>query len=424
MRETTVVILGGGQGSRLFPLTKNRSKPAVPIAGKYRIIDIPVSNSIHSGLRRIFVLTQFNSASLNRHVTRTYRFDTFSDGFVEILAAEQTDQHRDWFQGTADAVRKHFHRFKYPRTERVVILSGDQLYRMDYREMLARHEATGAAATVAVIPVRREQASNFGILKIDGEGRIVEFFEKPCSPKDLDAMESSPDTLDKLGFADRSRSFLASMGIYTFEVHALETGLADEDAIDFGRDVLPRMIETHPVHAFIFDGYWEDIGTIRAFYEANLDLAGPSPKFHLYRSGAPIYTRPRFLPASKLYDCKVHNSAISEGCLVRESQIDTSIIGIRTRINTGSVIRRSVVMGADIYPPHPDPAVAQGVPELGIGENVVIENAIIDKNARIGRGVVIRNEAGVANEDGDCYYIRDGIVVIPKHGVVPENTII
>ncbi len=424
MRDTTVVILGGGQGSRLFPLTKNRSKPAVPLAGKYRIIDIPVSNSIHSGLNRIFVLTQFNSASLNRHVTRTYRFDTFSDGFVEILAAEQTEEHRDWFQGTADAVRKHFHRFKYPSTKRVVILSGDQLYRMDYRDLLRRHEEARSAATVAVIPVTREQASAFGILKIDETGRIVEFCEKPKTSDMLDEMESPPEVLERLGFSDPSRSYLASMGIYAFDIQALEDGLADKAAIDFGRDVLPSMIKTHPVYAFIFDGYWEDIGTIRAFYEANLDLVGPRPKFHLYRSGAPIYTRPRFLPASKLYDCKVHNSVISEGCLVRESMIDTSIIGIRTLIRTGAVIRRSVVMGADIYPTTPDPLVEEGLPELGIGEEAVIENAIIDKNARIGRGVIIRNESGVANKDGDCYYIRDGIVIIPKHGVVPDHTII
>ncbi len=424
MGDTTVVILGGGQGSRLFPLTKNRSKPAVPLAGKYRIIDIPVSNSIHSGLKRIFVLTQFNSASLNRHVTRTYRFDTFSDGFVEILAAEQTDEHRDWFQGTADAVRKHFHRFKYPRTERVVILSGDQLYRMDYREMLRRHDEAGANATVAVLPVRRDQASSYGILKIDEAGRIREFFEKPSSPEDLDAMESPRETLDKLGFTDPKRTYLASMGIYTFDIDALEAGLADENAIDFGRDVLPHMIKSHKVYAYIFDGYWEDIGTIRAFYEANLDLVSPTPKFHFYRSGAPIYSRPRFLPASKLYDCKVHNSAISEGCLVRESVIDTSIIGIRTLIDTGSVIRRSIVMGADFYPTSPDPAETRGLPPLGIGQDVVIENAIIDKNARIGRGVIIRNEARVNHKDGDCYYIRDGIVVIPKHGVVPDHTII
>jgi len=423
MDETIVVVLGGGQGSRLYPLTKVRSKPAVPIGGKYRLIDIPVSNSINSGLKKIFILTQFNSHSLNKHITRTYRFDPFSEGFVEILAAEQTEEHGDWYQGTADAVRKHMRRFVLPTTKNILILGGDHLYRMDYRKILAFHEANKAAITVATVPVRRDQAHAFGVLKIDDAGRITEFFEKPKDHASQDRMECPSETLQRLGFDDPERTFLASMGIYVFDAKVLEQILSERDRVDFGHDIIPHAILDKPVFAYIFDDYWEDIGTIRSFYEANIDLGEPTPNFHFYKPDAPIYTRPRFLPGSKLYDCRAHNSVISEGCLIRDSVIENSIIGIRTRINRGSQIRRSVLMGADYYEPIED-ALAKGLIPLGIGENVIIEQAIIDKNARIGDGAIIRNEKKLENADGDCYFIRDGIVVIPKDGVVPPGTVI
>lgn len=425
MRDTVVVILGGGQGSRLHPLTRVRSKPAVPIAGKYRLIDIPVSNAINSELKKIFILTQFNSASLNSHVSRTYRFDGFTEGSVEILAAEQTVEHGEWFQGTADAVRKHMHRFALHGIKHVLILAGDQLYRMDYRKLIERHRSSGAAVTVGVVPVPLEQATGFGVLKIDNTGRIVEFREKPKDPTTLDLMRCPPEMMESLGFTDPTRPFLASMGIYLFNVKALEHSLSNPANIDFGHDIIPDAIHKVPVSAYIFDDYWEDIGTIKAFYEANLDLVNPSPQFHFYNNEAPIYTRPRYLPGSKVYDCRIHNAIISDGCLIRDSDITESVIGIRSRINRGTRIHRVVMMGADYYEPYEeweklrDPAVP-----LGVGEDVIIENAIVDKNARIGDGAVIKNVKGVQHEDGDFYFIRDGIVVIPKDAVIPPGTVI
>lgn len=423
MRDTVVVIMGGGQGSRLFPLTRVRSKPAVPIAGKYRLIDIPVSNAINSDLRKIFILTQFNSASLNSHVARTYRFDGFTDGSVEILAAEQTSESGDWFQGTADAVRKHMHRFNLRTTQYVLILAGDQLYRMDYQKLISQHQASGAAVTVGVVPVRQEQASGFGVLKVDDSGRIVEFKEKPKDPATLDHMRCPSEMLQKLGFDDPDRPFLASMGIYLFNLKALEQSLANPSNIDFGHDIIPDAIHTMPVNAYIFDDYWEDIGTIRAFYDANLDLVNPSPQFHFYNNEAPIYTRPRYLPGSKVYDCQIHHAIISEGCLIRDSVITNSVIGIRSRINRGTQIRDSILMGADYYEPYEEWERLKHTPvPLGIGEDVVIEKAIVDKNARIGDGAIIRNIKGVQHQDGENYYIRDGIVVIPKDAVILPGT--
>lgn len=424
-KDSLVVILGGGQGSRLFPLTQVRSKPAVPIAGKYRLIDIPVSNAINSGLRQIFILTQFNSASLNKHVTQTYRFDGYSESYVEILAAEQTMENVEWFQGTADAVRKHMHRLKLRTTRDVLILAGDQLYRMDYRTLISQHRSGSADLTVGVVPVTREQAKSFGVLKVDEDGRIVEFYEKPKDPAILDAMRCPKEVLNRLGFHDEERCYLASMGIYLFNIDALEQAVSDPANVDFGHHIIPRAIHQLRVNAFIFDDYWEDIGTIRAFYEANLDLVKPNPRFHFFDSMAPIYTHARFLPGSKIYDCRIHNSIVSDGCLIRDSVIEECVLGIRSRVNRGSVLRRTVMMGADYletleewerYKPAPLP--------LGIGENVVIENAIIDKNARVGDGCIIRNHKGVAHEDGEFYHIRDGIVVIPKDAVVPPGTVI
>ena len=421
-----VVILGGGRGTRLYPLTRVRSKPAVPIAGKYRLIDIPVSNSINSGLKKIFILTQFNSASLNSHISQTYHFDSFSRGFVEILAAEQTQQSGDWYQGTADAVRKHLHRLNVSGIRRVLILGGDHIYRMDYRRVLEAHDQTGAAITVCTLPVESKQASSFGILKIREDGRIVEFKEKPDKPEDIAHLRCSPRMLSALGVEDSARCLLASMGIYVFDLDVLVELLSNEAYIDFGQNVLPASLDRFAVHAWVFDDYWEDIGTIRAFYEANIDLGRQSPKFHFYREDAPIYTHQRHLPGSKLYDCRVHDSIVTEGCLIRDSVIENSIVGIRSRINRGSRICNSVIMGADYYEPHQLylKQNTSGIPPLGIGENVTIFNAIVDKNARIGDGTVIKNEAGIDHADGDWYYIRDGIVVIPKNTVIPPGSVI
>lgn len=426
MQDIVVVILGGGQGARLYPLTKVRSKPAVPIAGKYRLIDIPVSNAINSDLKKIFVLTQFNSASLNDHVMRTYHFDPFSNGFVEVLAAEQTQAHGDWYQGTADAVRKQQHRFLSSQNKYVLILAGDQLYRMDYRDLVKQHEQRKSDITVAVVPVKREQASQFGILKIDTQGKIVDFCEKPKDPDTLDRFECPPEFIKKLGISDPSKTFLASMGIYLFHTKTLEKELSDPTRLDFGHHIIPSAISNLNVSSYIFDDYWEDIGTIRAFYDANIDLGDPMPNFHFYRPDAPIYTRPRYLPASKLYDCVVHNSVISEGCLIRDSVIHRSVVGIRTRINRSSRIRNSIIMGADSYETKEERerTLALGWPELGIGENVIVENAIVDKNARIGEGVIIRNEKGIVYQDSDNYFIREGIVIIPKDAIIQPGTLI
>jgi glucose-1-phosphate adenylyltransferase len=426
MQDTIVVILGGGQGTRLYPLTRVRSKPAVPIAGKYRLIDIPVSNSINSGLKKIFILTQFNSQSLNSHVTRTYRFDPFSEGSVEILAAEQTEEYGDWYQGTADAVRKHLHRFIKGGVKHILILGGDHLYRMDYRKLIEFHEARNADITVSTIPVRREAVSGFGVLKMETDGRITEFFEKPKTPEQQARMQLSSETMSRLGLEDNERPFLASMGIYVFNPRMLEQVLSDKTRMDFGHDIIPHAIHTHPVYGYVFDDYWEDIGTIRAFFDANVNLGEPSPNFHFYRPDAPIYTRPRYLPGSKLYDCRVHHSVISDGCLIRDSVIEHSIVGLRTRINTGTTIKWCVLMGADYYEmaDESEKARVEGIPPLGIGENCHIERAIIDKNARIGNNVIIRNERGIQHADGSCYFIRDGIVVIPKEGIVPDGTVV
>lgn len=428
--ETLSVILGGGRGTRLAPLTTLRSKPAVPLAGKYRLIDVPISNSINAGIFRIYVLTQFNSVSLNRHVGQAYRFDSFKRGFVEILAAEQTEKSESWFRGTADAVRRHLARFVFSRARRILILSGDQLYRMDYRQMIRQHDASGSCASVAVIPVTREQAQAFGILRIDESGRIVEFVEKPSDPDVLEHFRTPPEVLARLGFASPERAFLASMGIYLFEPRTLESALEDPGQIDFGRDVLPSLIDSCRVSAFLFDGYWEDIGTIGAFFEANLALARQDPAFRLYDPDAPIYTRARFLPASKAHDCRLQDTIVSDGCLLDNADLTDCVIGLRSVVGRGVTLRRTVLMGADYY--ESDEALAENRrldrPDIGVGEGSHIENAIIDKNARIGRGVQLLNHAGIRHDDaclcGCGCVIREGIIVVPKHGVVPDGTVL
>jgi glucose-1-phosphate adenylyltransferase len=426
--NVVAVILGGGAGTRLFPLTKERAKPAVPLGGKYRLIDVPVSNCINSGITQIFVLTQFNSASLNRHIARTYRFSSFSTGFVEVLAAEQRIDSPEWFQGTADAVRQMIPHIRDWRINTVLILSGDHLYRMDYRKFLARHFETKADITVSVIPCRPDEAEGFGLLKADRDGRIVEFKEKPKG----DALESMRVDTTQFGLdAEESlkRPFLASMGIYVFNYQRLTEFLkADEKRVDFGKEIIPSAIEKYNVQAHLFKNYWEDIGTIRAFYDANLDLASPLPKFNFFDTEAPIYTRSRYLPPSKVHNCDIDNSMISEGCILNGVYARNSILGLRCRIDKGSRIENSIIMGSDFFESIEE--IQNNVNDqkihIGIGQNTVIRRAIIDKNARIGSNVQLVNQNNVETADGQngCYYIREGIIIVPKNAIIADGTVV
>lgn len=424
-RSTLAVILGGGAGTRLFPLTMPRSKPAVPIGGKYRIIDITVSNCINSDMIRIFVLTQFNSASLNRHISRTYRFSGFSDGFVEILAAEQTPTNKDWFQGPADALRQVMVHIESVRPDNLLILSGDHLYRMDYQDFLRHHQDTGADVTVSVLPVDAARATSFGLLKSNPTGRIVEFREKPPAHA-LDAMRVDTSRFGLSPEDAAQRPFLASMGVYVFKLDVLRELLRNEQFNDLGGQVIPAAIPAYNVQSFLFDGYWEDIGTISSFYEANMGLTQLTPKFSFFHADAPIFTRTRFLPSSKMSECQIRNSIISEGSILNNSVVERSIIGIRSRIENNSRIEDSLVMGADMFQTVEELEAErrQGLPWIGIGENCHIRRAIIDKNTRIGAGVRILNEAGLSHYDGDNYYIREGIVIVPKNATLPDGTVI
>jgi len=418
VKDVVAVVLGGGRGTRLYPLTQWRSKPAVPLAGKYRLVDVPISNCINSGLRHIFVLSQFQSASLNRHVARTYRFDPFTAGFVEILAAEQTESSMDWYQGTADAVRKQLHRFLRHGVEHILILSGDQLYVMDFAQVLKQHTETGADITIAVTPVSERDASEFGILQVDRAARIVDFVEKPRDAEVLRRLALGEDELRRRSLA-LDRRYLASMGIYLFKPRVLVECLEDQRRVDFGKEVIPFAIQNYFVRAFFFPGYWEDIGTIRTFYAANLELAGENPPINLFDEERPIYTRPRFLPGSRVSACEIRNSILCEGSQLEAAVVDECVIGIRSIVRRGAKLRRVVMMGADYY----EDGAAGQIP-LGVGENCVIENAIIDKNARIGPGVRIVNEGQIKNADGANFFIRDGIVIVPKNAVVPPGTVI
>ena len=422
MRDTLAVILGGGAGTRLFPLTQHRSKPAVPLAGKYRIIDIPISNCINSELLRMFVVTQYNSASLNRHVSRAYRFDRFGHGFVTILAAEQTPDSEQWYQGTADAVRQSLqHINSYPH-RRVLVLSGDQLYRMDFNTFSDHHRSNWADLTVATVPVTADEAPDFGILKTDADGVITEFSEKPARDA-LDGLESPVSPRMR----EQGRVYLASMGIYMFERDVLrEVLLATPGETDFGKEVIPSAIGTRRVVSYPHDGYWSDIGTVRSFYEANLNLASKVPSFDLYDEDAPIYTNSRMLPPAKIQDSHVADSMIAEASVVTRATVEGSVVGIRSYVGDGAALRRVVMLGAD-YLPWRDPARRPGVdppPSPGIGRGSVVENAIIDKNVQVGADCRITNANGHTDFDGDGWYIRGGIVVLPKNAIVPDGTVI
>jgi glucose-1-phosphate adenylyltransferase len=421
VENVIAVIMGGGRGTRLYPLTQLRSKPAVPLVGKYRLVDVPISNCINSGLRNIFVLSQFQSASLNRHVSQAYRFDPFSRGFVEILAAEQTEQSMDWYQGTADAVRKHLHRFLRLGTDSILVLSGDQLYVMDFRTILEAHTASRADITVAATPVTEHDVSEFGILQIDGFGTVTDFVEKPRDAAALQRLALSEEMLAGRGVA-LDRRYLASMGIYVFQPEVLRRVLEDPSQVDFGKEVFPNAIRTRRVHSHFFPGYWEDIGHIHTFYEANIDLASANPPIDLFREHAPIYTHPRFLPPTSMQDTHIRESVVCEGCRIEAAEIDHSVVGIRSTIGRGVRLSRAVLMGADFYSTPEDGK--PGVIPIGIGAGSTIEGAIIDKNARIGEGVIIRNEKKIQHLNGTGYYIRDGVVIIPKNGVVAPGTVI
>ena len=426
-KEVLALILGGGQGARLFPLTLQRSKPAVPLGGKYRLIDITISNCINSGMHNIYVLTQFNSASLNHHIARTYRFSPFSDGFVEILAAEQTPSNKHWFQGTADAVRQVMIHISDFEPKNVLILSGDHLYQMDYSKFLKHHVDTNADLTVSVIPCDDERATGFGLLKTDATGRIVEFREKPPADQLAD-MRVDTTTLGLNAEEAERRPYIASMGVYLFKYEALRELLKNEENTDFGGQVIPAAINQYNVQAYLFNGYWEDIGTISSFYNANLDMASIMPKFNLFDADQPIYTRPRYLPSSKLVSCEINNSLISDGCILNQVKMRNCIVGIRARIESGTNIENALLMGADFYQPLEELARERqhGLPWIGIGENTHIRRAIIDKNVRIGSNVKILNEAGRDNHDGEGgnYFIREGIVIVPKGATITDGTII
>lgn len=423
MDAVVAVVLGGGRGTRLYPLTKLRSKPAVPLAGKYRLVDIPISNCINSGLRQMYVLSQFQSASLNRHVARTYRFDLFSRGFVEILAAEQTEASMDWYQGTADAVRKQLHHVLSREPESILILSGDQLYTMDYRRIVDAHRASRADVTVAATPVVAAEASEFGILQIDPFGTVVDFVEKPADPALLAPLALRPESLQARGIAE-NRQYLASMGIYVFRPEVLVEMLEDPTQLDFGKEVIPAAIKARRVHCFFFADYWEDIGTIRNFYAANIGLTSPAPPLNLFDATAPIFTRPRLLPGAQLHAARVRESIVCEACRIDDATIERSIVGIRAVVGRGARISETVVMGADFFATaHQGGGAGHGIP-LGIGEGCTIERAIIDKNACIGAGVTIRGAEGRPDADGEDHCIRDGIVVVPKHAVIAAGTVI
>ena len=418
MSRVLSVVMGGGQGARLFPLTLERSKPAVPLAGKYRLVDIPISNCINSRLNEVYLLTQFNSASLHRHISHSYKFDHFSRGFVEILAAEQTPNSDTWYQGTADAVRKNLNHLLNNDFEHLLILSGDQLYRMDFREIIASHIEKEAEVTVATIPVDRERAAGFGIMHNDETGRITRFVEKPDTDEVLDSLRAEDQELGP-------DQYLASMGIYVFKRATLVELLENEQA-DFGKHIIPSAIDSHRVYSYTYKGYWEDIGTIRSFFEANLDMVSTIPKFNFFQMEMPIYTRPRFMPASKINGAAIDQAIISDGCIIDRSRISQSLVGIRCLLSPGCRVHRSVLMGADFYETEvsKNENLSKGLPLVGVGENTRIESAIIDKNARIGANCVISPEGKPDHFDGDNYYVREGIAIVPKGAVIADGTIL
>ncbi|HXT69305.1 MAG TPA: glucose-1-phosphate adenylyltransferase [Vicinamibacterales bacterium] len=417
MNDVLTIVLGGGRGTRLFPLTHLRSKPAVPIGGKYRLIDIPLSNCLHAGLTRIYVLTQFNSASLNRHIAKTYHLDMFSDGFVEVLAAEQTPEGEKWFQGTADAVRQATRHFRDADAEYFLILAGDHIYRMDFTELIDAHIDSNADITIAAQPVPTEDASQMGIFLFDANGHVSGFEEKP-KPERLAEMGSSAPRFSPIGELTQDKPFVASMGIYVFSREVLYDVLASTTAVDFGREVIPQALATHRVHPYLYRGFWADVGTVQSFYDVNLMLTRRGAPFNFFHPKRPIYTHPRFLPAARLHDCQLDESLVAEGAYLDTCEVRSSIVGIRAAVRHGSKISRSILLGADYFDE------SQSDLPLGIGKGAVLDKVIVDKNARIGDNVRLTNERGIENADGDGYHIRSGIIIVPKGGVVKPGTVV
>jgi glucose-1-phosphate adenylyltransferase len=416
------VIMGGGRGVGLFPLTKDRAKPAVPFAGKYRLVDIPLSNCINSGFRRIYLLTQFNSTSLHRHISQTYKFDHFSEGFLEILAAQQTLTNASWYEGSADAVRKNLFHFLNHDFDYLLFLSGDHLYRMDFRKLVEQHVETGADITIATNPVGPDRAGAHGIMQIADDHRITRFVERPNGAGELAALQLAPRMRSRLEIRGNDEMFLASMGIYLFN-RSLIHELLGNSLSNFGKDIIPRAIGTHRVFSHVFQDYWEDIGAIRSFFEANLDLVSDLPHFNFFDMSAPVYNRARFLPSSKINGAEIDHAVISDGCIINHARIRHSIVGLRTVVESGTELDRVVILGSDDYESS-RAGEADTRPRLGIGANCRIENAIIDKNARVGDGVTISPAGKPERVDHALYYIRDGIVIIPRKCVIPPGTVI
>jgi glucose-1-phosphate adenylyltransferase len=427
-RSVLSLILGGGQGARLFPLTQLRAKPAVPVAGKYRLIDVPISNCLNSGINRIYVLTQFMSVSLHRHIANTYKFDMFNHGFVEVLAAQQTMEGAKWYQGTADAVRQNLRQIEEDPCSDVLILSGDQLYRMDYRELLETHVQTNADITIAVIPVPESHVAGFGILKMNEQGRIESFIEKPrVAEKEHEPFFTPAEWIEARGVKCEGRHYLASMGIYLFKRNVLLDLLSDPQATDFGRDVFQKHYQHLNVFAHLFDGYWEDLGTIKSYHQASLDLAREKPAFEFYHPEGPIYTRMRFLPASRISGATIKDSLVSDACVVHSgTTINHSLLGVRSRFGERCRIIETVVIGADRFETDEERERnrQEGIPSMNVGNDCHIERAILDKDCRVGNNVTINYHGKEPNVDGDCFYIRDGIVVIPKGMIVPDGKVI
>ncbi len=421
-KKVLAIILGGGQGTRLFPLTEKRSKPAVSIAGKYRLVDIPISNCIHCDIKRMFVLTQFNSASLNRHIKNTYRFSSFSDAFVDILAAEQTPDNKTWFQGTADAVRQSIHHLLNHEFEYALILSGDQLYRMDFDDMLNDHITKGAEISIATLPVKAKEATEFGILKTDEQKFISSFIEKPSADK-LPGLES--EVSDEM--KNEGRHYLASMGIYIFNKQLLiDLLLSNPDAIDFGKEIIPQSIDKHKVLAYQYEGYWTDIGNVGAFFEANINLTDEVPEFDLFSSTDNVLTRPRILPPSKISGTSLNRSMIAEGCIINAKEIERSVIGIRSRIGKDTVIKSTYMIGSNSYQDIAELTKNkdEGIPAIGVGDGCFISNTIIDKDARIGNNVHIEGGEHLENREEETYVIKEGVVVIKSRSVIPDGFVI
>lgn len=421
MPTVRAIVLGGGRGVRLYPLTKLRAKPAVPLCGRYRLIDIPLSNCIHSGINQIAVLTQFNSHSLNRHITNTYKFDDFSGGHVTILAAEQTNETGDWFQGTADAVRKHLSHLRSREVEHYLVLSGDQLYRMDYRSLLATHMSRDADITVSALPVSREAAQAFGIMRVQRDGHIRSFVEKPADAAVLDSLVTPNALFKEFNIPDAGKPYLASMGVYAFRAPVLEALLtSNPEWIDFGKQLIPNALKTHKVCAHMFSGFWEDIGTVRSYFDVSMAMTSPNPPFELHDPNHQIYTHARALPGVRIHDTKVKNAIICSGSRIHRATISDAIVGIRSIVNDGAVIERSIVLGADYFETESE----RGKHPFGIGAGSKIRQAIIDHNAHIGKKVIIRGSNRLKDCEGEGYSIRDGIVVVHKDAIIPDGTVI